>query len=110
LKPFLTFRAHCRSRLVAPPGLRAGTVRQLRPCVSRLVDQLAGRDSAFYSNLPPRNYRFRVIASNKSGVWNEAGASLLDGRYVMRPAGNVYRNYDIAADGQRIPDGEGGRE
>jgi hypothetical protein len=24
----------------------------------------------------PRNYRFRVIASNNSGVWNEAGASL----------------------------------
>jgi len=31
---------------------------------------------AFYSNLPPRNYRFRVAASNNSGVWNEAGASL----------------------------------
>jgi signal transduction histidine kinase len=30
---------------------------------------------AFYSNLPPRNYRFRVLASNNSGVWNEAGAS-----------------------------------
>ena len=26
-----------------------------------------------YSNLPPRRYRFRVIASNSSGVWNEAG-------------------------------------
>ena len=31
---------------------------------------------AFYGNLPPRNYRFRVAASNNSGVWNEAGASL----------------------------------
>jgi ligand-binding sensor domain-containing protein/signal transduction histidine kinase len=30
---------------------------------------------AFYGNLPPRNYRFRVMASNNSGVWNEAGAS-----------------------------------
>ena len=29
-----------------------------------------------YSNLPPRNYRFRVIASNNSGVWNEEGATL----------------------------------
>ncbi|WP_051979120.1 two-component regulator propeller domain-containing protein [Edaphobacter aggregans] len=29
-----------------------------------------------YSNLPPRNYRFRVMASNNSGVWNEQGASL----------------------------------
>ena len=36
----------------------------------------AGNDrKAFYGNLPPRNYRFRVAASNNSGVWNEAGAS-----------------------------------
>ena len=31
---------------------------------------------AFYNDLPPRKYRFRVMASNNSGVWNEAGASL----------------------------------
>ena len=31
---------------------------------------------AFYNDLPPRHYRFRVIASNNSGVWNEAGDSL----------------------------------
>jgi signal transduction histidine kinase len=31
---------------------------------------------AFYNDLPPRNYRFRVMASNNSGIWNEAGASL----------------------------------
>jgi signal transduction histidine kinase len=30
---------------------------------------------AFYNDLPPRNYRFRVMARNNSGVWNEAGAS-----------------------------------
>jgi signal transduction histidine kinase/ligand-binding sensor domain-containing protein len=30
---------------------------------------------AQYSNLPPRQYRFRVIACNNSGVWNEAGDS-----------------------------------
>ena len=37
----------------------------------------AGTDrKAFYSNLPPRNYRFRVIACNNSGVWNEEGAFL----------------------------------
>ena len=29
-----------------------------------------------YSNLPPAHYRFRVIACNNSGVWNEEGASL----------------------------------
>jgi len=33
------------------------------------------RRQAFYNDLPPRNYRFRVMASNNSGVWNEAGAS-----------------------------------
>ena len=34
------------------------------------------RRQAFYTNLPPRTYRLRVIASNNSGVWNETGASL----------------------------------
>ena len=34
------------------------------------------RRQAFYSNLPPRDYRFRVMACNNSGVWNEAGAWL----------------------------------
>src|SRR5262249_18493557 len=34
------------------------------------------RRQAFYNDLPPRNYLFRVIASNNSGVWNEAGAIL----------------------------------
>jgi signal transduction histidine kinase len=47
--------------------------------------RLEGRDSdwqdagnrrqAFYNDLSPRNYRFRVAASSNSGVWNEAGAS-----------------------------------
>ncbi len=31
---------------------------------------------ATYTNLPPGNYRFRVKASNNSGVWNEQGAQL----------------------------------
>src|SRR5271170_6940308 len=29
-----------------------------------------------YTNLKPRNYRFRVMASNNSGVWNETGSFL----------------------------------
>ena len=29
------------------------------------------RRQAFYTDLPPGTYRFRVIASNNSGVWNE---------------------------------------
>src|SRR5271165_3769853 len=36
-----------------------------------------------YSNLPPKQYRFRVIACNNSGVWNEEGASLA---FVIPPA------------------------
>jgi signal transduction histidine kinase/streptogramin lyase len=41
------------------------------------------RRQAFYTNLPPRSYRFRVIGSNNSGVWNEAGA-IVD--FVIPPA------------------------
>jgi len=37
---------------------------------------VGNRRQAFYSDLAPGNYRFRVIASNNSGVWNEQGASL----------------------------------
>jgi signal transduction histidine kinase len=29
-----------------------------------------------YTNLAPRKYRFRVLASNNNGVWNEQGAML----------------------------------
>ncbi len=32
--------------------------------------------TATYTNLPPRNYRFRVIACNNDGVWNQEGAVL----------------------------------
>ncbi|HEX4166105.1 MAG TPA: two-component regulator propeller domain-containing protein [Bryobacteraceae bacterium] len=37
---------------------------------------VGNRRQAFYTNLAPRNYRFRLMASNNSGVWNEAGDSL----------------------------------
>src|SRR5262249_58994527 len=38
-------------------------------------DDVDNRRQAVYNDLPPRKYRFRVIASNNDGVWNEAGAS-----------------------------------
>ena len=41
------------------------------------------RRQAIYTNLPPRAYRFRLMASNNSGVWNEEGA-LLD--FSIAPA------------------------
>jgi signal transduction histidine kinase len=34
------------------------------------------RRQAFYSDLRPGKYRFRVIACNNDGVWNEEGATL----------------------------------
>jgi signal transduction histidine kinase len=34
------------------------------------------RRQAFYTNLGPGAYRFRVLAANNDGVWNEEGASL----------------------------------
>ena len=34
------------------------------------------RRTAYYSHLPPGRYRFKVIAANRDGVWNEQGASL----------------------------------
>ena len=33
------------------------------------------RRTAYYTNLPPGRYRFRVRAANEDGVWSEAGAS-----------------------------------
>jgi ligand-binding sensor domain-containing protein/signal transduction histidine kinase len=34
------------------------------------------RRTAYYNNLSPGQYRFRVVACNKDGIWNEIGASL----------------------------------
>ena len=41
------------------------------------------RRIAYYTNIPPGQYRFQVIASNNDGVWNEAGASVA---LVLEPA------------------------
>jgi signal transduction histidine kinase/ligand-binding sensor domain-containing protein len=43
------------------------------------------RRQAFYNNLRPKSYRFRVIASNNSGVWNETGDTL---EFSIAPAWN----------------------
>jgi PAS domain S-box-containing protein len=37
---------------------------------------VGNRRRAFFTNLAPGNYRFRVTACNNSGVWNEAGTFL----------------------------------
>jgi signal transduction histidine kinase/ligand-binding sensor domain-containing protein len=43
----------------------------------------ATRRQAFYNDLPPGDYRFRVIACNNDGVWNDAGASI---SFTIAPA------------------------
>jgi ligand-binding sensor domain-containing protein len=40
------------------------------------------RRNAYYTNLPPGHYRFRVQAANEDGVWNETGAQMA---FVIRP-------------------------
>jgi signal transduction histidine kinase len=46
------------------------------------------RRIAYYTNLPPGNYEFRVIASNGDGVWNQNGAAF---RVSLRP--HLYETY-----------------
>ena len=41
------------------------------------------RREAVYNNLRPNTYRFRVIASNSDGVWNDEGATL---DFIIAPA------------------------
>jgi signal transduction histidine kinase/ligand-binding sensor domain-containing protein len=41
------------------------------------------RRAAFYNDLPPKKYRFRVIACNNDGVWNEEGATV---EFTIAPA------------------------
>ena len=38
---------------------------------------------AYYSHISPGNYRFRVLACNNDGVWNETGATLA---FTVQPA------------------------
>jgi signal transduction histidine kinase/ligand-binding sensor domain-containing protein len=57
----------------------------IAPAKVRFRYMLEGRDTdwidvgtrrqAVYSSLPPNTYRFRVIASNNDGLWNDTGAS-----------------------------------
>jgi diguanylate cyclase (GGDEF)-like protein len=44
--------------------------------------QAGSRRSAFYTNLPPRTYTFRVIAGNGDNVWNHDGAAFA---FTLRP-------------------------
>lgn len=52
------------------------------------------RRQAFYADLPPRTYRFRVTASNNNGVWNETGAVL---EFSIAPAYYQRTSFRVAA-------------
>jgi signal transduction histidine kinase/ligand-binding sensor domain-containing protein len=38
--------------------------------------EAGSRPIAYYTNLPPRHYRFHVQAANNDGIWNETGAQI----------------------------------
>jgi signal transduction histidine kinase/ligand-binding sensor domain-containing protein len=59
--------------LVAPEKVR---FRYKLEGVDQDWQDVGSRRQAFYSSLRPARYRFRVIACNNSGVWNEVGAFL----------------------------------
>ncbi len=44
--------------------------------------EAGNRRAAYYSYVPPGEYKFRVIAANSDGVWNESGAMI---RVVVQP-------------------------
>jgi PAS domain S-box-containing protein len=46
------------------------------------------RRAAYYNNIPPGHYQFRVIAANNDGVWNETGES-----YSIYLAPHFYQTY-----------------
>ena len=46
------------------------------------------RRTAYYTNLPPGNYGFHVLACNNDGVWNETGAVVA---FRLRP--HFYQTY-----------------
>ncbi len=78
-------------RLAFPPQVRDleidyAALSFVNPQKVRFRYKLEGRDTgwkeagvrrqAFYTDLPPGHYRFRVIACNNDGIWNETGAQL----------------------------------
>ena len=83
--------------LVVPPGdgeleIHYTGLSFLEPETVRFKYRLVGFDRdwvdagsrrvAYYTNIPPDDYRFEVIAANNDGVWNEKGASLA---FRLRP-------------------------
>ena len=64
---------------VAPQKLR---YRYMLEGFDRGWTDAGSRRAAYYTNIPPGHYTFRVQASNNDGVWNTTGAAL---PFVLRP-------------------------
>jgi diguanylate cyclase (GGDEF)-like protein len=45
--------------------------------------EAGGRREAYYTNLSPGSYRFRVLACNNDGLWDETGAAFT---FTLRPS------------------------
>ncbi len=90
-EPILSPPAARSSQLEVPPGrgeleLHYTGLSFREPEKIRFKYQLDGYDeqwidagarrTAYYTNLAPGEYRFRVIAANEDGVWSETGAEL----------------------------------
>jgi signal transduction histidine kinase/ligand-binding sensor domain-containing protein len=54
--------------------------------------EATNRREVFYTDLPPRQYRFRVVASNSHGIWNTDGATLV---FTVPPAFHQTRAFLI---------------
>jgi PAS domain S-box-containing protein len=50
--------------------------------------EAGSRRVAYYTNIPPGEYRFHVMACNNDGVWNETGASI-----AFHLAPHIYQTY-----------------
>ena len=86
----ITYDPAANGQLHLPPNIRDLSVRYtalsfVAPEKVRFRIKLEGQDTDWreltdrhvqYTNLAPRSYRFRVLACNNSGVWNEGGATL----------------------------------
>ncbi len=90
-------RVDPRAAAVLPPGGRRFTFSYTAlsfgaPDAVRFKVRLEGVDEdwidagahreAVYTNLAPGDYRFRVVAANEDGVWNEEGATFA---FTLRP-------------------------
>jgi signal transduction histidine kinase/ligand-binding sensor domain-containing protein len=79
LSPNLTLPAHTASVHVAYTALSYSVPERVKfryrlDGVDKDWQDADSRREAFYTNLGPGQYRFRVIACNNDGVWNETGA------------------------------------